>query len=247
MMETAYKVTYIHHSSFCIEQGNKVFLFDYFLGDLPAFSKDCELFVFASHKHPDHFCLDIFKLASQYEKVTFFLGKDIRLSDAYLKRQGYDRKIKKQIFIAKPHTKISYHEVSITVLDSTDAGAAFLVESEGNVYFHAGDLNNWKWDQATGLENQRMQDKYCGEIDLLSGRQIDAAFIPVDPRLLQNYDLGICYFMQKTKTIHVFPMHFWREYDIIQKLMKSKNATFFSNKIAEIRQEGDCWDFKVTK
>ena len=48
MMETAYKVTYIHHSSFCIEQGNKVFLFDYFLGDLPEF------LAFLVHVHKYH-------------------------------------------------------------------------------------------------------------------------------------------------------------------------------------------------
>ncbi len=34
------KITYIHHSSFCVELENSILLFDYFKGELPEFNKD---------------------------------------------------------------------------------------------------------------------------------------------------------------------------------------------------------------
>ena len=49
------KITYIHHSSFCVELQNSILLFDYFKGELPKFDKAKKLYVFASHFHEDHF------------------------------------------------------------------------------------------------------------------------------------------------------------------------------------------------
>ena len=39
------KVTYIHHSAFAVREKNKVFLFDYFLGELPPFEEDDEIVI----------------------------------------------------------------------------------------------------------------------------------------------------------------------------------------------------------
>ena len=49
------KVTYIHHSSFMAELEHAALLFDYFEGEIPAVEGDKPLFVFASHRHGDHF------------------------------------------------------------------------------------------------------------------------------------------------------------------------------------------------
>ena len=56
------KITYIHHSSFVVEDKTEnghqiVLIFDYFEGTLPEFSPEAYLYVFASHKHADHFNL----------------------------------------------------------------------------------------------------------------------------------------------------------------------------------------------
>ena len=59
------KITYIHHSSFCVELENSILLFDYFKGELPEFNKDKKLYVFASHFHQDHFDKCIFEIAKQ--------------------------------------------------------------------------------------------------------------------------------------------------------------------------------------
>ena len=59
------KVTYTHHSSFMAELEHAALLFDYFEGEIPAVEGDKPLFVFASHRHGDHFSRAIFDLADQ--------------------------------------------------------------------------------------------------------------------------------------------------------------------------------------
>lgn len=236
------KVTYIHHSAFAVREKNKVFLFDYFLGELPPFEEDDEILVFASHKHPDHFSLDIFRLSEKYRNVTFFLANEIKLNEKYLERKGIDPSVKKRIISVKKHEKIEYNGITIETLDSTDTGVAFVVEYNGKTIYHAGDLNWWHWEEESGENNDYMAQKYRTEIDSLDGRHFDAAFVPVDPRLQSAYDYGICYFMERTDTKYVFPMHFWREYDIVEKLIQSERASSFADRVQVIRKEGDEWE-----
>jgi L-ascorbate metabolism protein UlaG (beta-lactamase superfamily) len=42
----------------------------------------------------------------------------------------------------------------------------------------------------------------------LIGKNIDIAFIPVDPRLEENYDLSAKYFANKINAQVIIPMHF---------------------------------------
>lgn len=46
------KVTYIGHSGFSVELRKVVLLFDYYRGEIPVFSEDASLYVFASHRPP---------------------------------------------------------------------------------------------------------------------------------------------------------------------------------------------------
>lgn len=48
------EITYLGHSGFLAETLDAYFLFDYIRGELPAFSKEKKLYVFASHAHHDH-------------------------------------------------------------------------------------------------------------------------------------------------------------------------------------------------
>ena len=72
------KITYIHHSSFCVELENSILLFDYFKGDLPKFDTNKKLYVFASHFHEDHFDKCIFDIQNVHPDVTYILSKDIK-------------------------------------------------------------------------------------------------------------------------------------------------------------------------
>ena len=65
------KILFIQHSCFVVEIENKVLIFDWFdkaritgyafQGILPEFSKEKEIYLFASHKHQDHFDLNALK------------------------------------------------------------------------------------------------------------------------------------------------------------------------------------------
>ena len=90
------KVIFVQHSCFVVEIENKVLIFDWFDknriagyefgGVMPQFSKDKDIYLFASHKHQDHFDLQSLKWIEKYPKMHFILSKDIRLGANYLKR-----------------------------------------------------------------------------------------------------------------------------------------------------------------
>ena len=71
------KITYIHHSAFLVETESAYLLFDYFQGKLPEFSEEKPLYVFASHRHPDHFSKVIFDLEEKYPNIHYILAFDI--------------------------------------------------------------------------------------------------------------------------------------------------------------------------
>ena len=68
------KITYIHHSSFMAELDHAVLLFDYFEGNIPETDRAKPLFVFASHRHGDHFSRSIFDLEESRGNVTYVLS-----------------------------------------------------------------------------------------------------------------------------------------------------------------------------
>ena len=66
------QVIFIHHSCFLVEVDEKVLIFDWFAGDrvngytfrgqIPEYEPDTPIYVFASHKHRDHFDMDVLPL-----------------------------------------------------------------------------------------------------------------------------------------------------------------------------------------
>lgn len=82
------KITYIHHSSFSVELERSVLLFDYFQGEIPEFDPEKSVYVFASHKHHDHYDKKIFELAERYPHILFILSGDIRMNSKYMDRIG---------------------------------------------------------------------------------------------------------------------------------------------------------------
>lgn len=215
------KITYLYHSGFSIELEHHVLLFDYYKGKLPKWEPDKKILVFVSHKHQDHFQMKIFDLISQYKNIHFFLGSDIRLSDAYLLRKGIKPSVKEVITNAGKNTVFSYEDVQIETLRSTDAGVAFLVQAEGKSFYHAGDLNWWYWKEESRAWNTQMEKAYKQEISHIEGRHFDAAFVPLDPRLEEGAYLGLRYFLEHTDADRIFPMHLWDNYEIIDRFRKT--------------------------
>lgn len=219
------KISYIYHSAFVIEEqlqnGHQmVLIFDYFERMLPEFSQEAYLYVFASHKHEDHFNLCIFDLIKKYRHVTYILGNDIKLNEKYLVRNGIDPAVREHIISAKSHIEIESGDIHIETLRSTDQGVAFVVSFDDKTIYHAGDLNWWHWKGYTDVGNRLMEKRYCEEINRLRGYHIDVAFIPTDPRLEEFYDLGLKYFVEQVGADVIYPMHLWKHYEIAEQLEK---------------------------
>ena len=232
------KVTYLYHSGFAVELEKHIFVFDYMKGKLPDWDGRKEIIFFASHKHPDHFVMDIFQRFGKYENLRYVLGSDIKLSDKYLECNGVDPCVKTVITNAGKNRTLELGDVKIETLRSTDEGVAFIVCTEGKTIYHAGDLNWWHWEGEADSWNTQMEKDYKKEISLIDGRHFDVAFVPLDPRLEWAYGLGMQEFLEHTDTDHVFPMHMWDDYRTIDKYKKSDKGRQYADKVMEISRPG---------
>ncbi|MCI8505410.1 MAG: MBL fold metallo-hydrolase [Lachnospiraceae bacterium] len=239
------EITYIHHSSFLVEFDRTAFLFDYFEGELPVIPKEKELMVFASHKHHDHFDRSVFRLAEEYPAVQFILSKDIRMSEPYRKRMGISDKAAARITYLGKNQRAEFtaggRPLVVETLASTDEGVAFLLDYEGKSLYHAGDLNWWTWIGETEAEYKDMTGRFKAEMEKLAGRHFDAAFVPLDPRQEERYFWGLDYFMRITDTDWVFPMHFWGDFSVIDRLLADEVSGPYREKIHKISRRGETW------
>ena len=231
------KITYIHHSSFMADLEHTARLFDYFEGDIPEIPEDKPLFVFASHRHGDHFSRSIFDLSDGRRKVTYVLSDDI------WRRQVPEELLGRTTFMGPGESGCladgAGQPLEIEAFKSTDEGVAFLIKAEGQVIYHAGDLNNWVWEGEPEKDNQRMSENYHKELAKLAGRHIDVAFMLIDPRQEKDFYLGMDDFMRMVGADVVFPMHFWGDFEAASRFKALPCAKSYGDRIHEIRKKGE--------
>ncbi|MCL2068017.1 MAG: hypothetical protein FWG99_11220 [Treponema sp.] len=197
------KIKYIHHSGFIVEDDKLVIIIDCCrLKKNSAEATGCagkNLYVLASHVHGDHFDRNIMSFNGVFKWI---LSEDIR------KKASRNENV---IFLAKGDV---YRDelVTIKAYGSTDEGVSFYIEAGGYKIFHAGDLNNWHWNEEEtpedAMKNERM---YLDELALIASEvpALDAAMFPVDPRLGRDYTRGAEQFLDSIKVELFLPMHFW--------------------------------------
>ena len=238
-----FRITYVYHSCFTIELDNTVLIFDFTQGVLPQFDTEKTIYVFASHRHPDHFKPKVFELVKRYPKIHFFLSDDIRQSSTWFARLRItDKDLKDYVTVIRPDRKITYSDLTIESLKSTDEGVAFLITAEEKHIYHAGDLNWWHWDGEPEQENLNMAAQYKEQIDSISGRSFDVSFVPLDPRLKDAYGYGMDYFLTHTLSKAVFPMHMWDKYDWTDRYLKTETGASYRDLIYKISAPGDVFD-----
>lgn len=244
---TGMQVIFIHHSCFVVEVDGKVLIFDWFAGErvqgyrfggvLPEYEPDTPIYVFASHKHRDHFDMDVLRLAERYSDIHFIFSKDCRMSGNFLKKHGFAENIAEKITYVTPGSRYHVSGLTIETIRSTDAGVAFLVQINQTLIFHAGDLNNWKWDGAGELVNGMMEMNYKAQIKRLAGKKIHLAFIPMDSRQKEDQFFGIDYFLNNMEADYIFPMHMWQDYSGIAKYKEQVSDKALAEHIMEIQCE----------
>ena len=220
------KITYIHHSSFSVELENCILLFDYFEGKLPIWDKNKKIYVFSSHSHDDHFSKVIFDLEKEYPNTTYILSDDIKNS------------LSNNTIFIKPNQSITVDNLEIKTLKSTDLGVAFIVKAENKLFYHAGDLNYWHWEgELTDEENYNMGLSYKSEINKIKDLDFYVSFIPLDPRQDKQYSLGFDTFMNTVNTKYAFPMHLWKDYSTVDKLLSDDICKNYRYKIIKVSKE----------
>lgn len=248
------QVIFIHHSCFLVEVDDKVLIFDWFAGDrvngyqfhgvIPEYEPDTPIYVFASHKHQDHFDMDVLHWAERYKNIHYIFSKDCKLSPNFLKKHGFLSDIREKILYVGACEKYKVKDLEIETLRSTDAGVAFYVETNGATFFHAGDLNNWRWEGAGDLINGAMERNYKGQIQRIAKKPINIAFVPMDPRLERYQTLGIDYFLQNTSAEYVFPMHMWQDYSAISQYKRKISNAAMAERIVEITHENQVFEIQ---
>jgi len=131
-----FDVTLITHSAVLVELDKHSFLFDYtFDGDDFGVYDDVPLLIFVSHGHEDHFSEDIFDI--EHPDKHYIISNDIPVEfpSSIVTAMG-------------PGETTTIGDVKVTTLPSNDAGVAYIVEAEGKTIYFAGDLNDWRREDA---------------------------------------------------------------------------------------------------
>lgn len=208
-------ISYIHHSCFLVETSDFYYLFDYEKGRLPDMDTQKPILVLSTHGHADHYNPEIFSLLKQagMEHIQAVLSEDIEALPAGINTLCV---APEQEYILAPRQKL-------ITFRSTDLGVAFLIEDQDQLIYHAGDLNDWVWEEESDCYNAKMTADYRAQIQLLgkklNRRQIDAAFVVLDPRQEKDYHRGLCYFLENISAKQVYPMHFWETPSVIEAFL----------------------------
>lgn len=207
-------ITYIYHSCFLIETEICYYLFDYYKGGLPELKTEKPILVFVSHCHEDHYNPEIFPMLSDrgMREIHGILSNDIPAK----RYPDTDAEIIR-VYHSQEYTLPC--DTYIKTLLSTDRGVAFLLQCKEGILYHAGDLNDWGMETDNEQQRKQMRGSYRAQITKLKGRTVDAAFLPLDPRLGSSYAEGILYFLQQVNVKKVYPMHYWEQPGIIDRFL----------------------------
>lgn len=213
------QVTYIYHSGLLFSFDDIDIIVDYYkdsngehgiIHDLAQTSNKPTYFL-SSHFHQDHFNPEILNLG--FKQAKFILSKDI-----FRRRKKLLSNVD-CVFLDKGEW-FEDHLLKIKAYGSTDIGVSFAIFKEKFKLFHAGDLNNWHWkEESDEQEWQGYEKHFLTELEAIykDEKEFDLVCFPLDPRLGQEFMLGASQFIQKIRCKAFCPIHFWGDFEKIQK------------------------------
>ena len=198
------ELQYLGNSGFSIRQGGDLIVIDCYNPEqhpeMEARVKNASrVTVLASHYHRDHFSPSV-RLWNRWGNVEFVFSSDIPEMPGV-----------KQI---APGEHLTVNGIEVRAYGSTDAGVSFMLEVGGYAIFHAGDLNNWHWEEeSTPEEIAQMEGDFKKELNDLAqlAPRLDLAMFPVDPRMGGDFMRGARQFLDRIPTRYFVPMHFWAQ------------------------------------
>jgi L-ascorbate metabolism protein UlaG (beta-lactamase superfamily) len=224
------RITLLGHSGYLVEGKNTCLVFDYYTDELGllerlSFGKK-DIVFFVTHGHHDHFNPAIFNYAG-YDRVAYVLSRDISAD------------LPGAVMLAKGQTAEVFG-VSVRAYGSTDEGVSFLAGFEGRTVFHAGDLNDWYWEEeSSATELKRDEQWFLDEIAPLEGMAIDAAMLPVDARLGRHALKGPMQFALSVRPQWILPMHLNGGTALPAQLRESVEVSGLKVSVAQLAYPGD--------
>jgi hypothetical protein len=218
------KITWLAHSGFLVEGKEATLVFDWFQDPADAVEEFFRLrrasalppvpvYFFVSHAHADHCSPRILRYAGE-PGVAYVLEEDAARS--LLREEGTgSRPVADQVLRMRPGQTATAGPLGIRTFGSTDQGVSFLVEVDGHRVFHAGDLNDWYWEnESTEAElaaDEAAYDRIVSDVaatmKTVEPSFLAVAMLPLDPRLGRHADRGILRFLDAVSTRNVVPMH----------------------------------------
>ena len=235
------RLTYIFHSGFVLETEQSILVFDFWLDPCGVMDNVLQsekpMYVFSSHFHEDHFTKEIFEWKKQREGITYILSKDI-----YKHRRA--SKEDADVWLAKGGIW-SDDTISVWALGSTDSGVSWIVETEGQRIFHAGDLNNWyaKFLSDDNPDQERYsfemeeafnpiahEKQFLGELKDIRkiADSFDVVMFPIDGRVGNGYTLGGRQFIERFKVGLFVPMHFTTGFEPSEQREQSRTCSNYA-------------------
>ncbi|HIS95738.1 MAG TPA: MBL fold metallo-hydrolase [Candidatus Ventricola gallistercoris] len=229
-------VEYLGGSGFLIGLGDTGMLFDAsehgadrrILPDKQALAAFKRMYVFISHHHDDHFSQSVYDLCGN--DAVYIVGFDVPQPHRGVRMS--------------PGEERGFGPVTVKAFGSTDDGVSFLVNYEGIVLFHAGDLNLWHWrDESSITEIEAAEKAFYACVEPIPKQQIDVAFFPVDPRQGSMYDAGAGYFVMTVKPRILVPMHFQGRADVALRFAVTGETNY--THIVTMQEAGDHIDLHI--
>ena len=234
------KITFLYHSAFLVELAHCTLLFDWYGGPVPDYDRTKPLYVFVSHHHGDHYSPEIFSLLGM-DNVWYVLATCVHLSARRKQALGI---LDDHVFRLPAGKEQTVGQVKVTTYRSTDEGVAFLVQTEGKTLFHAGDLQWWHWAEEPKRWNQEMERDFKAECQKLAGRNVDAAFLVLDPRQEDDFWLGFDWWIRTMDVKAAFPMHSWEDFQIARRLKALPVSQPYRDRIVEVRYPGQSFQLE---
>ena len=241
------QLTYIFHSGFIISGCGFSVLIDYWR-DTKSFNKGYVhqhflsspgmLYVLSSHAHPDHFNPEILAWSEKRSDIRYIFSSDILPKIKNVPKNP-------EIFYLDKKDIYADDFIKVKAFGSTDVGISFAIEADGKNIFHAGDFNNWHWNEESTEEEIRIAEtSFLRKLKVLAKDYpaFDLTMFPVDPRLGKDYMRGAEQFVQAIQTRVFAPMHFgfdYNEADAFKTFAEIHGSRFLS-----IRKRGETFDVK---
>lgn len=226
-------IQYIYNSTFTIDYLDYFIVIDYFDGklELPK-DEDKKIIFIVTHSHADHYTPDIFTYPGS-ENALYVLSNDVEAPDykdkvtviskseeeMENKKKAYDTS---RVYRTGPNERFDFGGITFHTFGSTDQGISIYFEIYNMFFFHAGDLNAWKWSSFSEEEQAQEVADFQREINKIKSHDIDIAFGVLDPRLEENAYIGPDILIKELEPRLFIPMHFRDDLAITERYAKDR-------------------------